>query len=225
MAHYEKPDFWSIKAQKEGYPARSVYKLKEIDEKFSFFKSSYQKTIFKQNAGQTNPVKVNTPALRVLDLGAAPGSWSLYILNKYGKRPGALFLAAVDLQPLQENSVFSGRDNFFFIQGDFTGSPARDELLSRGPYTTVISDAAPPTTGSRTVDTQRSFLLAEEAFSFANSCLVSGSNLAVKVFQGAETNALLKRFREFFDSAKSFKPAACRSNSFETYLLGFGKKV
>ena len=209
MTNYEKPDFWSLKAKKEAYPARSVYKLKEIDEKFHFFKF------------------VRQAELRVLDLGAAPGSWSLYVLRRHGI-PGnnqkALFLTAVDLQPLSENSNFSDHKDFFFIQGDFTNSTVREALIRRGPYNAIISDAAPLTTGSRTVDTQRSLSLAEEAFSFAENCLVPGGNLAVKVFQGGDTATLLKRLRECFDSAKNFKPAACRSNSFETYLLGFGKK-
>ncbi|MCL1813003.1 MAG: RlmE family RNA methyltransferase [Treponema sp.] len=209
MTSYEKPDFWSLKAKNEAYPARSVYKLKEIDEKFGFFKL----------AGQTG--------LRVLDLGAAPGSWSLYVLRRYGMtghNRRNLFLVSVDLQPLSKNNDFSGREDFFFIQGDFTGSPAREELISRGPYNAIISDAAPLTTGSRTVDTQRSIFLAEEVFSFTESCLVPGGNLAIKVFQGAGTDVLLKHLRKCFNSAKSFKPAACRSNSFETYLLGLGKK-
>ena len=214
MAAYKKPDFWSLKAQKEDYPARSVYKLKEIDEKFNFFISSRQAA----------PKK--TPALRVLDLGAAPGSWSLYVLRHYGKgskRQGALFLAAVDLIPLSRHfgSFYSG--DFFFIQGDFTAEAVRKELLNRGPYNAIISDAAPPTTGSRTVDTQRSFFLVEDALSFAETCLFPGGNLAVKVFQGGDTAALLKRIKDGFTSAKSFKPAACRGSSFETYYIGLGK--
>ncbi|MDO9585872.1 MAG: SAM-dependent methyltransferase, partial [Syntrophales bacterium] len=72
---YEKPDFWSIKARKEGYPARSVYKLEELDKKFSIIR----------------------PGARVLDIGAAPGSWSLWVLKRLAGRG---FLAAVDLQGL-----------------------------------------------------------------------------------------------------------------------------
>jgi 23S rRNA (uridine2552-2'-O)-methyltransferase len=210
MTNYEKPDFWSQKAQKEGYPARSVYKLREIDEKYNFF----------------NHLKKG--ALRVLDLGAAPGSWSLYVLRHYGKNakgPKGFFLVAADLQPLSENPLFLGQDDFFFIQGDFTVSTVRDELVHSGPYSAIICDAAPPTTGDRTVDTQRSLSLAEEAFSYAENCLVSGGNLAVKIFQGDCTAALLQRLRKCFERAKSFKPASCRRNSFETYLLGFGKKI
>jgi len=235
MANYEKPDYWSLKAQREGYPARSVYKLKEIDEKFRLFKPNGD--------------------LRVLDLGAAPGSWSLYVLRhcaprryaqwhgaKTGKPPSSaetpasgenpgfaetpLLLAAADLLPLSrrfDGGLFDRKD-FFFIQGDFTDRAVREELIRRGPYTALISDAAPGTTGSRTVDTLRSQALAEEALAYADNCLKPGGNLALKVFQGGDTAALLKQLRERFDSVKSFKPAACRSDSFEIYYIGLGKK-
>jgi len=218
MSSYEKPDFWALKAQKEGYPARSIYKLKEIDNKFRLF----------------------NPCLRVLDLGAAPGSWSLYVLRLYTKAgkanaliqgcsdsiENAVLLAAADLLPLSrrfDNGLFDRKD-FFFIQGDFTSSTVKGELIRRGPYTTIISDAAPATTGSRTVDTMRSLALAEEVLAYAEECLAPGGNLALKVFQGADIAALLKRLKEQFDSAKSFKPAASRRDSFETYYIGLGKR-
>ena len=210
MASYEKPDFWSLKAQKEHYPARSVYKLKEIDEKFIFFKS----------ARQAGPLKV-------LDMGAAPGSWSLYVLRTYGKKnnqPGALFLTAVDLLPLSRHPEFSANDNFFFIQGDFTSALVREKIAKQGPYNALVSDAAPPTTGSRTVDTLRSLSLAEEVLAHAETCLAPGGNLAVKIFQGGKEAALLKLLKERFTAAKSFKPVSCRSESFEIYFIGLGKR-
>ncbi|GHV84395.1 ribosomal RNA large subunit methyltransferase E [Spirochaetia bacterium] len=207
MALYKKPDFWSLKAQKEGYPARSIYKLKEIDEKFTFFASS------RNQGGQ-----------RILDLGAAPGSWSLYVLRRYGSQP--LCLTAIDLLTLSrrfDGGLFD-REDFFFIQGDFTSEAVRAELENRGPYTALISDAAPGTTGTRTVDTLRSLALAEEALGYAKRCLSPGGNMVIKVFQGGDTAALLKEMRTCFNSVKSFKPAACRDNSFETYYIGLGKK-
>jgi 23S rRNA (uridine2552-2'-O)-methyltransferase len=207
MASYEKLDFWSLKAQKEGYPARSVYKLKEIDTKFSFFKSA-------KSAGKQG--------LRVLDLGAAPGSWSLYVLRNCN----AGLLAAADLLPLSrrfDGGLFD-REDFFFIRGDFTGEPVREALQSRGPYTALISDAAPATTGNRTVDTLRSLALAEEVLGYAEKCLAPGGNLALKLFQGGDAAELLKQLRTQFTSARSFKPEACRSDSFEIYYVGLGKK-
>jgi len=204
MTDYKKPDYWQQKARKEGYPARSVYKLMEIVKKFNLFKPSAAKT-----------------ALRILDLGAAPGSWSLYVLRNYKN----CFLAAADLSPLSrefDNGLFDG-GNFFFVQGDITADENRETLLSKGPYSVIISDAAPSTTGSHMVDSARSLELAETVIAYAQSALASGGNLAVKVFQGSGIDGLLKQMKTVFAAAKSFKPEACRGESVETYFVGLGK--
>jgi len=228
MADYKKPDFWQQKARNEGYPARSVYKLKEIDEKFGL-------------------LKPGRAAFRVLDIGAAPGSWSLYVLRKFAnlkntdlkntdlknrdlqnhdlKNRG--FLAAADLSPLSrefDKGLFDG-DNFFFVQGDITAVETRETLLSKGPYSAIISDAAPNTTGNHTVDSSRSLELVETVISYAESALSAGGNLTVKVFQGGGSDALLKRMKSLFETAKSFKPQACRGESVETYFVGVGRKI
>jgi len=203
MADYKKPDHWQQKARMEGYPARSVYKLKEIDEKFGLFKTSSQ-------------------ALRILDIGAAPGSWSLYVLRKI---PSNSFLAAVDLSPLSrefDKGLFDS-GNFFFVQGDVTAQETGELLLSKGPFSVIVCDAAPNTTGSHTVDCARSLCLAETALSFAEKALVPGGKLAVKIFQGSGTDTLLKYMRTIFKTAKSFKPQACRGESVETYFVGLEK--
>jgi 23S rRNA (uridine2552-2'-O)-methyltransferase len=209
VANYGKPDFWALKAQKEGYPARSVYKLRELNEKFGLFPAD--------GSGAASP------PFRVLDLGAAPGSWSLYVLRTLGDRS---FLAAADIVPLSrryDKGLFD-RDNFFFIQGDITTADTRDALLSRGPYRLLLSDLAPATTGSRQVDTLRSLGLAEAVLEYAGAALAQGGNMAVKVFQGGDTASLLKRIRELFRTGKSFKPQACRRESFETYYIGLDKR-
>ena len=205
MADYKKPDFWQQKARNEGYPARSVYKLKEIDEKFDIFKT-----------------RVNGQ-VKVLDIGAAPGSWSLYFLRKLsgGKRG---FLAAADLSPLSrefDRGLFD-KDNFFFVQGDITALEIREMLLSKGQYTTIISDAAPATTGSHTVDAARSYNLAEEVINYSELMLAPGGNMAVKVFQGSDSAELLKRMKSLFNTAKTYKPTVCRNESMETYFIGLG---
>jgi 23S rRNA (uridine2552-2'-O)-methyltransferase len=202
MADYKKPDHWQLKARKEGYPARSVYKLQEMDEKFKLLKNSRQ-------PGQ---------AFRVLDLGAAPGSWSLYVLRK---KPGANLVAA-DIAPLSrqfDGGLFNG-DNFKFIQGDITDTAIRDSILAQGPYDLIISDAAPATMGNRFIDTSRSLELAEMVTAYAEASLTKDGNLVIKVFQGGDVSELLKRLKALFKTAKSFKPQACRSESFETYYLG-----
>jgi 23S rRNA (uridine2552-2'-O)-methyltransferase len=204
MADYKKPDYWQLKARKEGYPARSVYKLKEMDEKFGLFKS----------AGRGGSV---------LDLGAAPGSWSLYTLRKIA---GNGSLVSADLSPLSrqyDKGLFDG-DNFFFLQGDITDPVTRETILARGPYSLIISDAAPSTTGNHSVDAARSLELAEAVLGYAESALVKSGGLALKVFQGGDSAELLKRIKTLFDTAKSFKPRACRGESVETYFIGMGQK-
>ena len=206
MADYKKPDPWQIRARREGYPARSVYKLQELDEKFGLLRPGRP--------------------LRVLDLGAAPGSWSLYVLRKMSRPPKAgVFLVSADLSPLSrrfDNGLFDG-ENFGFVRGDITDPAVRDSILSRGPYDLIVSDAAPATMGNRFVDTCRSLELAEEVVAYAETALAGNGGMVVKVFQGGDTSGLLKRLRSLFKTAKSHKPRACRAESFETYYLGLGR--
>jgi 23S rRNA (uridine2552-2'-O)-methyltransferase len=207
MPDYKKPDYWQQKARKEGYPARSVYKLKEIDEKFGLIKTP------------------RTGKMRVLDLGAAPGSWSLYILRKMTALKTG-FLAAADLCPLSrefDKGLFDG-GNFFFIKGDITDAKTRDILIEKGPYSAIISDAAPSTTGSRMVDTARSGELACVVIDYAENTLAEGGSLVLKIFQGGDNASLLKRMKTLFETVKSFKPQACRDNSMETYFIGVNRQ-
>ena len=193
---YEKPDYWSKKAFSEGYPARSVYKLKELDEKFGLLKKNYS----------------------VLDLGAAPGSWTVFALRTLN---GTGHLTSIDLKPLAKDVVGS---NLTFIQGDLYDEAVRVQARDLGPYDSVICDAAPPTTGNRTVDTARSTSLVELAIFYAQTMLKPGGNFVVKIFQGGDQQQLLKSMRQIFTTARGFKPEACRTESFETYLVGLDKK-
>lgn len=193
---YEKPDYWSQKAFSEGYPARSVYKLKEIDEKFGMIKKNYT----------------------VLDLGAAPGSWTVFLLRKLDNTGKVV---SCDLNPLAKSVK---GDNLTFLQGDLNAAEIRQKIRELGPYDLVVCDAAPKTTGNRTVDTARSEQLVEMAIWYAQAMLKSGGNFAVKIFQNGDQQRLLKSMREIFTTAKGFKPEACRSESFETYLIGVNKK-
>ena len=193
---YEKPDFWSQKAFSEGYPARSVYKLKEIDEKFGMIKKN----------------------CTVLDLGSAPGSWTTFLLRQM---EGSGKVVSCDLNPLSK--IVKG-DNLIFIQGDLNAPEIRKQIKENGPYDLVVCDAAPKTTGNRTVDTARSEQLVEMAIWYAQTMLKQGGNYTVKIFQNGDQQKFLKSMREIFTSAKGFKPEACRAESFETYLVGVGKK-
>jgi 23S rRNA (uridine2552-2'-O)-methyltransferase len=191
---YSKPDFWAKKAFSQGYPARSVYKLKEMNERFSLFK--------KGDA--------------VLDLGAAPGSWTTFVLRLF---EGAGRVTAVDILPISGKIQGS---NLTFIQGDLFDPAVRNQVIAGAPYDAVLCDAAPLTTGNRAVDTARSSGLAELALDYAGECLKTGGNFAVKVFQGGDQAALLQRMRGCFASARGYKPKACRPGSFEVYLIGVG---
>ena len=193
---YEKPDFWSRKAFSEGYPARSVYKLKEIDEKFGMLKKNS----------------------RILDLGASPGSWTVFALRTLD---GTGHVTSIDLNPLAKDVK---GDNLTFIQGDLYDEEVRAKAMEGGFYQSLICDAAPRTTGNKFVDTARSTGLVELAIYYAQTMLAPGGNFVVKIFQGGDQQQLLKQMREIFVSARGFKPEACRTESFETYLIGLNKK-
>lgn len=192
MAAYDKSDFWAIKAKKDGYPARSVYKLMELDKKFSLVK----------------------PGSRILDIGAAPGSWSLWTLKRLGERG---FLAAVDLQAL---GISPGAPNFSFIRGDLYDQAVRAALAAFGPYDLVMSDAAPSTSGNRGLDTDRSEAIVEAVLDYADEMLRPGGKVVAKLFVGGGERELLDRMKKSYTTARGFKPIACRSVSFETYLIG-----
>jgi 23S rRNA (uridine2552-2'-O)-methyltransferase len=193
---YEKPDFWAQKAAKEGYPARSVYKLMELDEKFQMMPHAH----------------------RVLDLGAAPGSWTKFVLEKLP--PGGR-VVAVDLKGLTNSAE---HDRLTVIMGDMTSAEVIAQVTALGPYDVILSDAAPSTTGNRLVDTARSESLLEFALVYADTVLSTRGNFVVKLFQGSDLGEVLRRMRTLFTTAKTYKPKACRSNSFETYLVGLGKR-
>lgn len=192
----EKPDFYALKAQKEGYPARSVYKLEEIHQKFNVLRRGG----------------------RHLDIGSSPGSWSLYTL-KFLK--GAGFVVGFDLTPPTTKDF---PPNAFFFQGDLFDAKTQAAVAERGPYDVILSDAAPLTTGNRTVDTGRSFNICEQVIELSKSLLKQNGNLVIKIFQGGDEKVLADRMREVFTQVKSLRPQAVRRESFETYLIGLGKK-
>ena len=167
---YEKPDYWSQKAFSEGYPARSVYKLKEIDEKFGMIKKNYT----------------------VLDLGSAPGSWTTFLLRKM---EGTGKVVSCDLNPLAKSVK---GDNLTFIQGDLNAPEIRKQIKENGPYDLVVCDAAPLTTGNRTVDTARSKALVDMAIWYAGQMLKPNGNFCVKIFQNGNQQKELLKMKEIF---------------------------
>lgn len=194
----DKADSYTQRAHKEGYPARSVYKLEEINRTHRLIK----------------------PGDKVLDVGAAPGSWTLFTHRELIKGKGSI--VAVDLNPLGIDPIPSTVTSFV---GDAFSKEIRARLVELGPYDAIISDAAPMTTGNRTVDTTRSEYLADEVVRLASEQLRPHGNLVLKIFQGGGQEAVLKAMREQYSKAKAFKPKACRDDSFEIYLIGLDKKA
>lgn len=231
MAGYERPDYWTLKAKKEGYPARSVYKLEEIVQKFGLLKgfggsidaignSSMQKDRLAANRSETARSLSDSSGLgsgtlkpAILDVGAAPGSWSLWLL-RHMKGKGRL--VAVDIQDL---GIAPADQNFMFIKGSILDDSVRASLRNAGPFNLVVSDAAPSTSGNRLVDQARSEELVEAVMGLALDVLAPAGSLVMKIFQGGEEKRLISELRGHFEQARAFKPEACRAESFETYLV------
>ncbi len=191
-------DSYTKRAHKEGYPARSVYKLEELQQHFNLVKSGDS----------------------VLDVGAAPGSWTLYTHRNLIKGKGKI--VAVDLNPLNLNPIPPTVTAFV---GDAFSKEIRETLVQHGPYNAIISDAAPMTMGNRSVDTTRSENLAEQVIYLAKDHLKPHGNLVVKkIYQGGGQAELLQLMRTLFAKVKPFKPKACRDDSFEIYLVGLDRK-
>ena len=190
-----RPDYYWKKSKDEGYPARSVFKLQEIQQKY-------------------RPV---APGSRVLDLGAAPGSWSLWLLDQFA---GNGSVTGVDLN--DPDPKLQARRNYRFLRGDFSTEETTRWIREQGPYDSVVSDAAPSTTGNRTLDTARSAEIARRVLEICGQALVTGGSCVLKIFQGGEERELLAVMRDRFDSARAFKPKASRPESMETYFIGLG---
>ncbi|MCD2380347.1 SAM-dependent methyltransferase [Borreliella burgdorferi] len=191
---YRLDDEYSKKAKREGYLARSVYKLIEINEKFSLFSSG-----------------------NVLDIGASPGGFSQYAYKKLKRG----ILVSVDINDIG----LRYDDNFYFIKGDIFLDDTVFKINTFKPYSLVISDVAPKTTGNRLVDTSNSFNLSMRIIDLSLEVLLKKGNLLVKVFQGGDEMQIFKKFEKYFKFVKKIRPKAVRKNSFEIYFLGksFGK--
>ncbi len=184
------------KARAEGYRSRAAYKLLELDRKD----------------------RLLAPGQLVVDLGAAPGSWSQVAAAKLGARGR---LVAVDLLPMEP------LPGVHFVQGDFREQQVLDALLlalGGSKADLVISDLAPNISGIGVSDQARAMHLAELALEFARQCLKPGGSLVVKVFQGAGFTEFLAAMRKAFAKVGSRKPEASRGRSSEMYLLGKGLK-
>jgi 23S rRNA (uridine2552-2'-O)-methyltransferase len=187
-------DHYTRLARKERYPARSVYKLREIQERFGVI-----------CAGD-----------KVLDLGCAPGSWLIFAAGLTGPSGRVV---GIDVSPvtvhLPAQVTVHTRDVF-----ELADDPAA--FLGQG-FDVVVSDMAPATTGSRSVDAARSHNLCEAALAIARKVLRPGGSFVCKIFQGADFKSFSEAVRAGFSECKIFKPQSCRKASKEIYVIGKGK--
>jgi 23S rRNA (uridine2552-2'-O)-methyltransferase len=192
---YAKPDRFTRAAKAAGFPARSVYKLEEIDRR----------------------VRLLRGGIRVLDLGAAPGSWAMYAAQKIG--PSGKLLA-VDLKPLE----VALPPHAVAIVGDAL-SLANEDLARFAPYDVVLSDMAPSTTGNRFTDQTRSFELFMRALAVAATLGAPGGSFVGKIFMGEDLPLARAELRKHYEKERLIRPEGTRSVSYELFVVGLGKKA
>lgn len=182
------------RAQRDGYRSRAAYKLLELQDKD----------------------RLLSPGMRVVDLGAAPGSWSQVAARLVAPHGQVIALDILEMEALPEVVV---------LRGDFREAEVLAELehtLGEQPLDLVLSDMAPNITGTAVVDQTRSIYLAELALELARERLRPGGSFVVKAFQGSGFDAYLRALHETFDRVASRKPQSSRSESRELYLVAKG---
>lgn len=190
-------DFYVKQAQQQGLRARASFKLLELHEKYQLIKNGF----------------------RVVDLGAAPGSWSQLASTLVGPKGKVIALDILPMDPLP---------GVHFIEGDFTEKEplqALEESLGELPPDLVLSDMAPNMSGMDAVDQPRAIYLVELALDFACQWLRPGGDFVTKVFQGEGFDGLLAQCRSNFEKVVICKPRASRPRSREVYFLCRGRKL
>ena len=185
----QRRDTYVKQSKVDGYRARSAYKLIEIDDKFKIFKGG----------------------ITVIDIGAAPGSWSQYAekVTKSGR------LISIDLKKMEPIG------NTVQIQGDFTEQIIQDEIKK---HTTtkvdvVMSDMAVNTTGIKNIDSIQTGELCKEAMFFAKDLLKENGFFISKIFMGSTFNEIVAEGKKYFKEVKVFKPKSSRKDSKESFII------
>ncbi len=194
---YNRKDYFFKKAKKENFVARSIFKLEEIDQKFKLIK----------------------PGNLVLDLGAAPGSWSQYLVKKISLKGRLL---GIDLQQIELSFP-----NATFICADLRDLNIENVFLEHGfkpPFDVVVSDMAPRTTGIRITDQARSLELSQLALDLAIRFLKKGGHFVVKLFQSEDFELFRGQMRAVFSKVEILRPESTRKESKEIFLIGISKK-
>ena len=185
----QKRDIYVRQSQVDGYRARSAYKLIEIDEKFKILKNG----------------------ISVIDLGAAPGSWSQFIAKtvKSGR------LVSIDIKGMEEI------ENTIQIKGDFTDPDYQEKLKGffKSKVDVVVSDMAVNTTGIKDIDAIYTGELAMEAMNFSKEMLVKEGRFVSKIFLGSSFNEIVALGKKIFKEVKVFKPKSSRKESKESFII------
>ena len=192
-------DPYVARARTEGLRSRAAYKIKELDERYHLFKKG----------------------MRIVDLGAAPGGWSLVaapIVGSTEQNPLIVGIDYLEMDPIP---------GVILLQKDFNDEDAPQALIDAlGGHKAdiVMSDMAAPTTGHRATDHIRIMQLVELAADFAVQVLAPGGTFVAKVFQGGTEHELLHLLKQHFTTTMHAKPKASRQDSAETYLIARGFK-
>jgi 23S rRNA (uridine2552-2'-O)-methyltransferase len=185
----QRRDTYVRQSKVDGYRARSAYKLIEIDEKFKIFKGG----------------------LTVIDIGAAPGSWSQYAhkVTKNGK------LISIDLKKMEPIG------SSLQIQGDFTKEGVKEEIKKNttSKVDVVMSDMAVNTTGIKNIDSIQTGELCKEAMVFAKDLLNENGYFISKIFMGGTFNEIVAEGKKYFKEVKVFKPKSSRKDSKESFII------
>ena len=196
--NYNPRDHYFLKAKKENFAARSVFKLEEIDQK----------------------LKIIHPNQKILDLGASPGSWSQYCTKKIGSGGRLLGVDLTEIKLKMNNAIF--------IQADLRDLSLKQVFDQHGfndPFDVVLSDMAPKTTGIRITDQARSYELCDLALNVARQFLKKDGHFVCKLFHSDDFTKLRDEIKKDFHRFEAVKPDSTRKISKEIFLVGIRKKV
>ena len=185
----QRRDTYVRQSKVDGYRARSAYKLIEINEKFKIFKGG----------------------LTVIDIGAAPGSWSQYA-SKVVRNGRIISIDLKEMEPI---------DNTTQIMGDFTNKEIQEQIkkLLTGKSDVVMSDMAVNTTGIKNIDSIQTGELCKEAMNFSKEVISSNGFFISKVFMGGTFNEIVALGKKIFKEVKVFKPQSSRKDSKESFII------
>ncbi len=185
----QRRDIYVRQSKVDGYRARSAYKLIEIDEKFKIFKGG----------------------LTVIDIGAAPGSWSQYA-NKVAKNGKLISIDLKKMEPIGSSLQ---------IQGDFTDEGTQEEIKKNinSKVDIVMSDMAVNTTGIKNIDSIQTGELCKEAMVFAKDLINENGYFISKIFMGGTFNEIVAEGKKYFKEVKVFKPKSSRKDSKESFII------